>query len=105
MTCLVCDTWTPADPATGYDAGGICPSCQAAGYDEGAHGEILGPDGWPLDWLACDVCRAKRPCVRNVTSGSIGETSACHACRREDQCDECEETNTCESSRHTKASK
>ena len=41
MECKICGAWAPSDPATGYDADAICPSCGEAGWTETAHGVIV----------------------------------------------------------------
>lgn len=41
----------------------------------------------------CDICDKARPCVRQVAFAGhsyMGDTSACHVCLGNDECDECE---------------
>lgn len=41
MTCVKCGAWAPEDPNTGADGDGICPRCEADGYELTDAGEIV----------------------------------------------------------------
>lgn len=59
-----------------------CPSC---------HPESLEPDP-PVRLTECDVCGQMRPCVTGPHWSPGIETYACHVCRGDEDCEECEET-------------
>ena len=48
MTCPTCGAFAPGDPASGYDADELCPSCQQAGWVETAQGELVNENDEPI---------------------------------------------------------
>lgn len=42
--CTLCGRWAPPDPETGYDADGLCPTCQADSWTETMNGLMVRSD-------------------------------------------------------------
>lgn len=66
MTCLSCDRSGPGDRSTGYDADGICPSCEEEGWRLTPSGRLLGP-GDELEDVQPRMARASLKTTRGRT--------------------------------------
>lgn len=58
--------------------------------------EIVSPmtEKYQLPLVNCDLCNARRPCVRPIEAWGV-ELSACHVCCGETACEACGEEDSC----------